>query len=246
MRYLFFCAHPDDLEFYISNLMIEIANNPKNHVKIILMTRGEFGTLEPELMGKRLRRIRAQEFREALKVEGITDVNILEYIDTQVEINRETIQRVETAIQSFNPAVIVAPEGFYSYYPHNDHVKTGLIIYIIIKRMARKSRPKLFMYHSYVNTHYFPTIHWKLQSKALRVHRSQTYLLIPLYPVRFFLSCYFGFRLVPKYHFYPAEAFRKVDFQPENQCKLGFKQRIISYIILKISGLFNRIITTRT
>ena len=246
MRYLFFCAHPDDLEFYVSNLLIEAASNPKNHVKIISMTRGEFDTLELSLMGKSLRRIRAQEFHRAAKVEGITDLQILEYIDTRVEVNRATFQRVKNIINQFNPDIIVAPEGFYSYYPHTDHVKTGLIVYLIIKKMAKKSRPKLITYHSYLNTHYFPMIHWKRQSKALRMHRSQAYLLAPMNPVRFLLGFYFGFQFIPKYSFYPAEAIRKVDFQPENQRKLRFKQRVIRAIVFKISGFFNRIITVRT
>jgi LmbE family N-acetylglucosaminyl deacetylase len=245
MRYLFFCAHPDDLEFYVSNLLIEVARNPNNHVKIISMTRGEFGTPEPSLMGKKLRQIRAQEFRSAAKVEGITDLQILEYIDTRVEVNRATVQRVKNVINQFNPDIIIAPEGIYSYYPHTDHVKTGFIVYIIVKKMAKKSSPKLITYHSYVNTHYFPMIHWKRQSKALRMHKSQTYLLALMNPIRFLLGFYFGFQLPLKNSFFPAEAVRKIDFHLEHQRKLRFKQRVIRAIVFKINGLFNRVITAR-
>ena len=42
MKVLFVCAHPDDLEFYVSNIMISLA---KTHaVKILSMTGGEYGT----------------------------------------------------------------------------------------------------------------------------------------------------------------------------------------------------------
>ncbi|MHA1651640.1 MAG: PIG-L deacetylase family protein [Candidatus Helarchaeota archaeon] len=240
MRYLFFCAHPDDLEFYISNLMITVASNPKNVVKIISMTRGEYGTLEPTLRGSKLGQIRTQELRTAAKIEGVTDVDFLGYIDAHLEITPEAIKRVQNAIEAFNPDIIFAPEGIYSYYPHDDHIRTGLIIYYILKNMKQKKVPKLFMYHSYVNTHYFPMIHWRRQSKALRCHKSQYHLLLPTYPLRFLLGIYFGFRLRKRLRLtFLAEAFRKVDFQVDKKRQLGFRQRLIGRIISKVKGRFN-------
>ena len=209
------------------------------------MSRGEYGTLEPELMGEKLGKIRAEEFHRALKVEGITDIENFEYVDTRVEANQETIQKVKKSIELFKPSIIFAPEGIYSYYPHKDHVITGLIIYRILKNMAKKDRPTLYMYHSYVNTNYFPMVYWRRQSKALKEHKSQYYMLLPLGPLRFLFGFYFGFRLHPKYHFYPAEAFRKVDFQLDESHQPGLKYRIIGRIASKLGKIMNKTITTR-
>ena len=204
------------------------------------MTKGEHGSSDAKLKGETLGKIRVQELNKAAEIEGITDVEFLGYIDAHVTINQEVIKRVDKAIQNFNPDVIFCPEGLYPYYPHNDHIRTGLIVYTIVKNMKKELRPRLFMYHSYVNTNYFPMIHWRRQSKSLKTHISQYYLLIPMYPVRFLLGFYFGFRLRRqlRYHFL-AEAFREVDFQADRHRKLGFRQRLFRCFILSIKRLFN-------
>ena len=241
MRFLFFCAHPDDLEFYISNIMISIAKKKDTIIKVISMTKGEYGSLTPELMGSStLGRIREQELIRAAEVEGITNVEFIGCIDAHLEINQDVIQKVSNTISVFKPDVIFAPEGLYSYYPHDDHIRTGLIIYKIIKKMKKEERPTLFMYHSYVNTHYFPMKHWRQQSKALKQHISQYWLLLPMYPLRFLLGFYFGLRLSPKFRSYiMAEAVRKVDFIVDKRRKLGFIQRIAKLISSKVKGMFN-------
>lgn len=221
--------------------MITIAENHSNVVKIISATSGEFGTMEPALKGtKRLANIRKQELRRAAKVEGIQSVEFLGYLDAHLELNKEVLQSFQIAIQNFKPDIIFAPECFYSYYPHKDHIRTGFAVYQIVQKMQETDRPKLYLYHSYVNTHFFPMLHWRRQSKALKQHVSQFYLLMPMYPIRFFLGFYFGFRLPRKSRFhFLAEAFRKVDFKADLNCKLSFKQRIYKIIVLKVKRLFN-------
>ena len=239
LKYLFICAHPDDLEFYISNIMITIAGIPKNEAKILSMTKGEYGTSLSSLNGEKLGKIRERELQKAAQIEGITHVEFCGFIDAHLEINPEVIQTVTKAIQGFDPDVIFTPEGFYPYYPHDDHIRTGLIVYSIVKKMENRNHPQLFMYHSYKNTHYFPMKHWRRQSKALLMHKSQYWLLLPMYPLRFIFGFYFGFRLSRQFRRYiMAEAVRRVEFKTDKAPKLTFRQRIFRLVVAKLKSLF--------
>jgi LmbE family N-acetylglucosaminyl deacetylase len=228
-------AHPDDLEFYISNFLITVAKNPKNTVKMISMTRGDQGTVDPKLKGEKLARIRTQELRRAAKIEGVTDVEFLGFGDSNVRVTHSSIQTVKSAIDVFAPDIIFAPECLYPYYPHKDHVKTGWIIYKIIKAMAETAHPRLFFYHSYVNTHYFPMIHWRQQSKAIREHISQYWLLIPLYHIRFILGSYFRLYLPHRLRYsWFSEAFREVKFQDDLSRNYTLMQRLLERFVALI------------
>ncbi|MHA1264549.1 MAG: PIG-L deacetylase family protein [Candidatus Helarchaeota archaeon] len=239
MRFLFICAHPDDLEFNISNLMITIAQVPSHITKILCMTKGEYGTLNDSLKGEKLGKIRQKELLQAAKMEGIQDVEFLNFLDAHVEINGDTIQTIREAIEAFKPDVIFAPEGLYSYYPHDDHLNTGIIVYNIIKGIKPIERPILYTYHSYINTHYFPMRNLRLQNRALLTHKSQYWLLIPTWLLRFFLGFYFFLRLPRKFHrFLFAEAYRKVNFENDQIRYLTFKQRIIARLTTKLKKLF--------
>lgn len=235
MRFLFICAHPDDLEFNISNFIISVSKDPKNELKMLSVTKGEYGTRTPRLKGTvELGRIRKQELIQAAKIEGVTQVEFLDYLDANVEISKDAIQDIERKIKDFKPDVIFAPEGVYAYYIHLDHIRTGLMVYHVVKNIKISERPKLFMYNSYVNTHYFPMRHWRRQGRALLAHKSQYWLLIPTYPIRFILGFYFGFRLPRKLRRYVlAEAYRRVDFREKNH-KLGLRQRIFGLFFSKL------------
>jgi len=203
------------------------------------MTKGEYGTHINEIKGEKLGQIRVKELKAAAKIEGISDVEFVGYIDAHVEINREVIQKVGTYIETFKPDVIFAPECLYYYYPHDDHIRTGLAVYYNIKNMKKSERPALFMFNSYVNTHYFPMIHWKLQSKALLIHKSQYWLLLPTYLLRFILGFYFSFCL-PRHlrHYILAEAYRKVNFEEDQHRALELKQRIFGRLVTKLKTFF--------
>ncbi|MDD1778935.1 MAG: PIG-L family deacetylase [Candidatus Helarchaeota archaeon] len=237
MKVLFVCAHPDDLEFYVSNILISLA---KTHaVKILSMTGGEYGTHTPELTGKKLAGIRKKELLQAAKIEGVTQVDFAGYLDGHLVITREVLGKIKAYLEAYRPDVVFAPECFYYFYPHDDHIRSGLIMYHLIQQMPPNKRPKLFLYHSYVNTHYFPMKHWRTQSKALKMHKSQYWLLLPMYPIRFLIGFWFGFRL-PRAMWARtllAEAVRRVDYQADLHKPLEFKQRLFGRIVMKLKNL---------
>lgn len=238
MKVLFVCAHPDDLEFYISNIIISLA---KTHtVRILSMTNGEYGTDNTLLAGEKLAAIRKKELIRAAKIEGVSQVEFAGYIDAHLAINREVLAKIKIYLDAYRPNVIFAPACFYYYYPHKDHIRAGFIIYRLLREMPAKERPKLFLYHSYVNTHYFPMKHWRTQSKALKMHKSQYWLLMPTFPLRFLFGFYLGFRL-PRAMWartLMAEAVRYVDFQEDLPKYLGFRHRLFGRIVFKLKGFF--------
>ena len=238
MKILFVCAHPDDLEFSVSNIMISLAK--VHEVRILSMTQGEYGTYDLELRGEKLGKIRIKELRQAASIEGVNSVTFMGCLDAHLEIHRDIIEKVKNYLESYQPDVIFAPECLYTTYPHNDHVRTGLIIYFLVKSMKISERPKLFLFHSYVNTHYFPMKHWKTQSRALKAHKSQYWLLLPTYPLRFLFGIYFGRRLPRAFwaRTLLAEAVRRVDFQQDAQRILGIKHRLIGRMVSKLKRFF--------
>lgn len=242
MKVLFVCAHPDDLEFYVSNIMISLA---KSHaVRILSMTSGEYGTSNPSLAGKKLATIRKKELIQAANIEGVSQVEFAGYLDAHLVVTREVLKKSKAYLEVYRPDVVFAPECFYYYYPHDDHIRSGFIFYRLFRDMPPKERPKLFLYHSYVNTHYFPMKHWRTQSKALKMHKSQYWLLIPMYPLRFLFGLYLGFRL-PRAMWartLMAEGVHYVDFQEDVHKPLGFKHRLLGRIVIKLKRFFTPMI----
>jgi hypothetical protein len=82
--------------------------------------------------------------------------------------------------------------------------------------------------------------HWKTQSRALKAHKSQYWLLLPTYPLRFLFGIYFGRRLPRAFwaRTLLAEAVRRVDFQQDAQRILGIKHRLIGRMVSKLKRFF--------
>ena len=75
MKYLFVAAHPDDLEAMVSEI-IKRAVTKKHYIQIACMTKGEYGTMNPDLKGKKLGLIRSQEYFDVLKLYGLMKKNL--------------------------------------------------------------------------------------------------------------------------------------------------------------------------
>jgi len=67
IKYLFICAHPDDLAFNCANLLHHLSQSGRN-VEILSLTTGEFGIFEDQWKGPRLERIRKDELLKAAKI----------------------------------------------------------------------------------------------------------------------------------------------------------------------------------
>lgn len=159
LKFLFLCAHPDDLEFYIGYILYALGENnsvglgknrifssksavhPQNRpysVCVACMTRGEMSELTLSTRSSlEAARIRSQELINAFKALGHTDVRFLGFFDGFIRISEEAVNRVKDFILDYQPDFIMAPEPNFTWYFHNDHRRTGKIAYWAIQRIIK-------------------------------------------------------------------------------------------------------------
>ncbi|QEE17938.1 PIG-L deacetylase family protein [Promethearchaeum syntrophicum] len=181
MKYLFVCAHPDDLEFSCGNLLYYLTQHGKE-VAILSLSRGEFGIFEPIWKGPRLAKIRSQELKRASKINGIEKkhVHFGGIIDGFIRFTKENVNLVITWINKLNPDIIFAPEPYFTYYWHEDHISTGKILYYISTKLQNRLNNKIRSLYYYTTAK--GNFSWPFNSaehsfKALYEHKSQMWLL---------------------------------------------------------------------
>jgi len=181
MKYLFICAHPDDLEFNCGNLMYYLTQQNKD-VEILSLSRGEFGIFEPNWKGPRLAKIRTQELKKAAKVNGIDNeqVHFGNIVDGFIRFTKENIDLVISWINKLNPDIIFAPEPYFTYSWHEDHISCGKLLYYIFTKLQNQLNKKirsLYYYTTFKSNFSWPFNNAEHSYKALFEHKSQMWLL---------------------------------------------------------------------
>lgn len=115
MNILAIGAHPDDIEFGCSHILIKEAKNG-SHVKLLVLSKGEAGTSgTPE--------IREQESQAAARTIGAT-VEFLDFGgDCKLRYDPEFTIRIAREIRAFRPQIVLAPHTAENQHP--DHVVAG-------------------------------------------------------------------------------------------------------------------------
>ncbi len=177
-----FAAHPDDAELSMGGT---IANLTKNKLKvgIIDFTRGELGTRgTPEIRQK-----------EAANSSSILKIEIRENLlipDGNIQINKENLNKVITAIRKYKPKIIFAP---YFNDRHPDHIDSSILakramfqsglkqIKTFDKDIPQDTYRPLHLYY-YMQTYTFePTFiidisdSFEIKMKAVKAYSSQFY-----------------------------------------------------------------------
>ena len=220
-RYSFICAHPDDLEMMVG-AFIRHAVKKGHDVEIVSMTKGEWGTLVPELKGKKLAKIREQELLNAAKLHGIPKhkVKFLGLIDGEVTV-LSAVKALRKYLRDRKPDSIFAPEYTFSTYVHSDHINTGKAACILLKKEFTSPRPLMFAYHSFKNNVFIRT-NMRSTGKAIAEHKTQFQVIGFLLPFRYVLNLYHGFHYR---RFMFMEACRRVYFN--KKIKVTLKDRIL-------------------
>ena len=181
MKFLFICVHPDDLEFNCSNL-INYLTSTDNSVDILSLTQGEFGIFLDQWKGSRLATIRKKELINAAAINGVSAENIHfgDIIDGFVMFNSEHVVYLLERLNQLKPDIIFAPEPYYTYYWHSDHINCGRLADYIFKKKQSLLNNTLKALYFYTTAK--PTLWWPFQStshalKSLSFHRSQWWLL---------------------------------------------------------------------
>jgi len=180
-RFLFLCVHPDDLEFNCSVLMHHLAEKGYS-IEILCLTKGEFGIFEEEWKGPRLAKIREQELKDAAKINSISPdhVHFGDIIDGFVKFDKETIQKVGKYINKLKPDIIFAPEAYFTYYWHPDHINCGRMAYYLYKvkpELLDKKIESLYFYTTMMPNFLWPSNDLERTNKAFFQHQSQWWLL---------------------------------------------------------------------
>ncbi|MHA1145486.1 MAG: PIG-L deacetylase family protein [Candidatus Helarchaeota archaeon] len=223
MKVLFFAAHPDDLDVFCQGTIWGLLARG-HEIFQIYATKGEIGTPFADFRGERLGRIREREAREAARVFGIDQQNVifLGFHDGSVKekYTLDSINIFKHWIEMINPRVIFAPEAdeASSYYRHPDHQHVGKMVREVCQLLSWK-QPLLF-YHS-MKSNFYVRVKRKKTKDTREVHLSQWYLIpfdfarkIPVPIFRLSQNLVDGIYAIYAFRkgFKWVEPYRKIDF----------------------------------
>ena len=134
-RILVVMPHPDDAELYCGGTIARLVVEGKC-VRIIKVTSGDRGSRQENISAKKLREIREQEDRRAMKILGIAEEDNI-YLgigDGEIENDLQTIGKIVYQIRQFKPDLIITtnPEDMIirfdknvNWVNHRDHRNCG-------------------------------------------------------------------------------------------------------------------------
>jgi LmbE family N-acetylglucosaminyl deacetylase len=130
-RILAIFAHPDDPEFFCGATIARWIEHG-HHVTYCIMTRGDKGSHDPNVIPAELAVLREEEQRAAACVLGVQAVRFLSYPDGQLMSDLETRAAVARVVREEKPDIVVTtdPTNFFpsdTYINHPDHRTAGEI-----------------------------------------------------------------------------------------------------------------------
>jgi N-acetylglucosamine malate deacetylase 1 len=173
--YLFFGAHPDDIELAAGATIARVVKDGLR-VGMVDLTRGEMGTRGTPA-------IRRREAAAAARVLGASFRDQLDFGDGVLRHGRNEELEIIEIIRATRPHLVFAP---YPDDRHPDHTRTGQLItdawfYAGLRQLKTKltaHRPQAVIY--YLQNYMYPpsfvvdtTASWKKKMRAIAAYRSQ-------------------------------------------------------------------------
>jgi LmbE family N-acetylglucosaminyl deacetylase len=157
-------AHPDDPEISAGGTLARWADAGAD-VHVVVTTRGDKGTSDPDADIEDLARRRVEETAAAAGVLGITAHHHLDHPDGEIEDDRVLRGQLVRFVRTLRPDVVLCPDPtavFFGdgYVNHRDHRITGWATLDAIAPAA-------------ATPHYFP----ELRAEGLDVHQVRTVYL---------------------------------------------------------------------
>jgi LmbE family N-acetylglucosaminyl deacetylase len=151
-------AHPDDPEISAGGTLARWADGGAE-VHIVVTTRGDKGTSDPDADLDALVRTRVAETEAAGRVLGIAEHHHLEHPDGELDDDRELRRELVRLIRTVRPDIVCCPDPtavFFgdAYINHRDHRMTGWATLDAVSPAAG-------------NPHYFP----ELAAEGLATHQ---------------------------------------------------------------------------
>jgi LmbE family N-acetylglucosaminyl deacetylase len=128
-RVLAVYAHPDDPEISAGGTLARWADAGAD-VYIVVTTRGDKGTSDPDADLEALTAVRSRETQKAAKVLGVTALPHLDHPDGELEDDRVLRLELVRLVRKLQPDVVCCPDPtavFFGdgYINHRDHRATG-------------------------------------------------------------------------------------------------------------------------
>jgi LmbE family N-acetylglucosaminyl deacetylase len=122
-------AHPDDPEISAGGTLARWADAGAE-VHILVTTRGDKGTDDPDADTNALARLRVEESEAAAQVLGVASHDHLDHPDGELEDNYELRREVVRFVRQLRPEIVLCPDPtavFFGdgYINHRDHRVTG-------------------------------------------------------------------------------------------------------------------------
>jgi LmbE family N-acetylglucosaminyl deacetylase len=117
-------AHPDDIEFGAGGSLATWAQ-AGCQVVMVVMTDGSKGSWDPAVDPADLVARRADEQQASARILGAAGVEMLGYIDGELEASLEVRARLAALIRTHRPDVVLSHDPWARYEIHPDHRATG-------------------------------------------------------------------------------------------------------------------------
>lgn len=105
--FLAFAAHPDDLEFSCTGMMMRLVEEGYRGIYVII-TNGENGFKAGKVSADQRVEIRKQEQLRAAEMVGITKVKFLDHVDGFLEYSESLRRRLVEIIKQYKPEIVLS------------------------------------------------------------------------------------------------------------------------------------------
>ena len=137
-RLLAVFAHPDDESLNISGLLVK-AKKEGIKTYLICLSRGERGSVNPDLFGERLGRQRMEELNQAGEILGLTKIFSYNFPDSDLCNQQEKIKQIlEKIMVQVRPGVVITHDSSGGS-GHPDHITTSLIVKSLVNSLDVKA-----------------------------------------------------------------------------------------------------------
>ncbi|ABW01673.1 PIG-L deacetylase family protein [Caldivirga maquilingensis] len=138
--------HPDDIEIVAGGYLALLALRNAS-IKVIVVSDDRMSIPLNELTDYDVIKIRMEEEINAMRALGISNVDYLNYIDSEVpepSILRRDLIRV---FRSYGPDLVITVDPYLPYEAHPDHVNTGMavlqaVLFHEVSRVMKEYSPK--------------------------------------------------------------------------------------------------------
>jgi LmbE family N-acetylglucosaminyl deacetylase len=119
-------AHPDDAEVQCAGTLAAWIEEGKK-ISYVVLTRGDKGTQDPEMIPERLAQIRKEEQLQAARELGVEKVIFMDNDDGVLEPTLEQRRALTRVIREHQPEVVITHDPWMRYQLHPDHRASGTL-----------------------------------------------------------------------------------------------------------------------